>query len=86
MGLQPGWDPPAGTFTGALALHDGLIPITAVGLGTRRLTSIAAQEVAAISGDIVLVDEIEHGLEPHRPLHVLHRVKQRTAAGRGRSS
>jgi putative ATP-dependent endonuclease of the OLD family len=31
----------------------------------------------------VLIDEIEYGLEPHRLLHVLHRVKQRTAAGRG---
>ncbi len=81
--LQPGWDPTADTATGALVLQDGAIPLTAAGLGTRRLTSIAAQQTAAIRGDIVLIDEIEHGLEPHRLQHVLYRVRQSTAAGQG---
>jgi hypothetical protein len=81
--LQPGWDPLADTATGALVLQDGAVPITAAGLGTKRLTSIAAQNTAAVRGDIVLVDEIEHGLEPHRLLHVLHRLRQPAAAGQG---
>jgi putative ATP-dependent endonuclease of the OLD family len=81
--LQPGWDPTADTATGALVLQDGAIPLTAAGLGTRRLTSIAAQQTAAIRGDIVLIDEIEHGLEPHRLQHILYRVRQSTAAGQG---
>src|SRR5690606_28707346 len=46
-------------------------------------TSIAAQQTAAIRGDIVLIDEVEHGLEPHRLLHVLHRVKKATTSSRG---
>jgi putative ATP-dependent endonuclease of OLD family len=81
--LRPGWDPAATAALSALVLHDESIPLTAAGLGTRRLTSIAVQETAAIGGDIVLVDEIEHGLEPHRLLHILHRMKQRVATGRG---
>jgi putative ATP-dependent endonuclease of the OLD family len=81
--LQPGWDPTADTATGALVLQDGTIPLTAAGLGTRRLTSIAAQQAAAIRGDIVLIDEIEHGLEPHRLQHVLYRVRHSTADGQG---
>jgi putative ATP-dependent endonuclease of the OLD family len=80
--LRPGWDPVTSASPNALLLHEGTIPLTYAGLGTRRLTSIAAQ-AAAQTGDILLVDEIEHGLEPHRLLHVLHRIKQRCANGRG---
>jgi ABC-type multidrug transport system ATPase subunit len=46
-------------------------------------TSIAAQQTVAIRGDSVLIDEIEHGLEPYRLQHVLYRVRQSTAAGQG---
>lgn len=81
--LQPGWDPAASASSSALLLHEGTIPLTHAGLGTRRLTSIAAQEIAAAGGDILLVDEVEHGLEPHRLLHLLNRVKQRAMDGRG---
>ncbi|SDT80493.1 ATP-dependent nuclease [Actinoplanes derwentensis] len=76
-GLQPGLDPQGASSTSALLLHDDRIPLTSAGLGTRRLTSIAVQEIAAVGGDIVIIDEIEHGLEPHRLLHVLHRLKRK---------
>ncbi|MFF0348978.1 ATP-dependent endonuclease [Micromonospora arida] len=82
-GLRPGWDPLAVASTGALLLHEGAVPLTHAGLGTRRLTSIAVQEGAALNGHVMLVDEIEQGLEPHRLLHVLHRVKQRAIGSRG---
>ena len=82
-GLQPGLDPQGASSTSALLLHEGRIPLTSAGLGTRRLTSIAVQEIAAIGGDMVIIDEIEHGLEPHRLLHVLHRLKRKAADGRG---
>ncbi|MGW5558590.1 ATP-dependent nuclease [Micromonospora sp. NPDC003944] len=81
--LRPGWDPVASASPSSLLLHDGTVPLTNAGLGTRRLTSIAAQEQAAIKGEILLIDEIEHGLDPHRLLHVLHRIKQRSAGSRG---
>ena len=51
---------------GGLALHDGEVPVRRSGLGTRRLLTLGLQREAAKKGGIVLVDEVEHGLEPHR--------------------
>ncbi len=52
--------------TGGLALHDGEIPVRRAGLNTRRLLAMAMQWEFGKSGGVVLVDEVEHGLEPHR--------------------
>lgn len=81
--LCPGLDPTSGSTTHALLLHDREIPLTGYGLGTRRLTSLAIQEKAFTSGEIVLVDEVEHGLEPHRLKHLLQHLKARTATHKG---
>jgi predicted ATPase len=51
---------------GGLTLHDGNIPIRRAGLGTRRLLALALQRDAMSKGGIALIDEVEHGLEPHR--------------------
>jgi len=51
---------------GGMALHDGEVPLRRAGLGTRRLLTFALQREAAKAGGITLVDEVEHGLEPHR--------------------
>lgn len=56
----------AGLSAGSIALHDGAVPLRLAGLGTRRLASLAIQKSAIREGAIVLIDEIEHGLEPHR--------------------
>ena len=81
--LQPGWDPVATASPSALLLHEGLVPLSHSGLGSRRLISLAAQELATADGNILLVDEIEHGLEPHRLLHVLHQLRERSDQRRG---
>ncbi|MFF0374000.1 ATP-dependent nuclease [Actinoplanes missouriensis] len=81
--LGPGWDPIASASPSALLLHDGKIPLTHAGLGSRRLISMAAQELATQEGNILLVDEIEHGLEPHRLLHVLHELRKRSGQRQG---
>jgi putative ATP-dependent endonuclease of the OLD family len=61
-------------------LHDGEVPIRRVGLGARRLLIMAVQCQLAMNGSIVLVDEFEHGLEPHRVRHLLRSfVKQANA-------
>ena len=54
------------TSFGAIALHDGKVPLRLAGLGTRRLLAMAAQLSSIEKGAILLVDEIESGLEPHR--------------------
>ena len=51
---------------GGLSLHDGEIPVRRAGLGTRRLLAVAMQKEVASAGGLTLLDEIEHGLEPHR--------------------
>lgn len=77
--VRPGLDLALLTFgTGALALHDGNVPLRYRGLGTRRLIALALQNAGLGGGSIILVDEIEHGLEPHRIrglLRSLRRIK-----------
>lgn len=55
-----------------LALHDGPVPLRQSGLGTTRLLSVGLQFEASRAGGITLVDEIEHGLEPHRVRRLVH--------------
>lgn len=52
---------------GAIALHnsDG-IPLRSLGTGSSRLLVAGLQRAVADSATIALVDEVEHGLEPHR--------------------
>jgi hypothetical protein len=81
--LRPGLDPASSASANALVLHDEDIPLTGHGLGTRRLISLAIQEKAFGGGEILLIDEVEHGLEPHRLHHLLRHLKKRTAEGSG---
>ncbi|WLT32752.1 ATP-dependent endonuclease [Geothrix sp. PMB-07] len=67
VALQPLLDAKAISFgSGAIALHDGKIPVRRAGLGSRRLLTMSIQRGLSLSGGLCLVDEIEHGLEPHR--------------------
>ncbi|WP_427144041.1 ATP-dependent nuclease [Pseudomonas nitroreducens] len=76
----------SGMSAGSIALHDNGIPLRLAGLGTRRLATLAIQKSAVPEGAIILVDEIEHGLEPHRIIGAIAQLKadQRTAAEAGR--
>ncbi len=57
---------------GTIALHDETgVPLKVLGLGSKRLLVAGLQRAAASSSPIVLVDEIEHGLEPHRIIRLL---------------
>jgi energy-coupling factor transporter ATP-binding protein EcfA2 len=71
-GLAAALDPAALTpNTSALGLQAAGVPLTSHGLATRRLLSLALQGRAVLGGAIVLIDEVEHGLEPHRLRHLL---------------
>ncbi len=61
--------------TGSLALHDGNVPFRRAGLGTRRLVTVAMQREAAGSAGLTLIDEFEHGLEPHRIRQLLRKLR-----------
>jgi len=69
---------------GTLAMHDDGVPLRQAGLGTRRLVALAAQRSSIPDGAIVLIDEVEHGLEPHRLRHALQVLRAATvASGQG---
>ncbi len=61
-----------------LALHDGPIPLRQSGLGTSRLLTMGLQHEAGRKGGVMLVDEIENGLEPHRVRRLLHVLRTGT--------
>ncbi|MHC2219483.1 ATP-dependent nuclease [Rhizobium leguminosarum] len=52
---------------GTISLHnaDG-IPLRGLGVGSTRLLIAGLQRKAAAKSTIILIDELEHGLEPHR--------------------
>jgi len=83
---RPGLELGRGGFSsGSIALHDGPVPLRLAGTGTRRLATLAIQRAAIDEGAIVLVDEIEQGLEPHRILGAIGHLRgsQKTALEAG---
>jgi hypothetical protein len=78
---------PRGTFTaaldskamhlraGCLTLHDSVVPSRLFGLGTRRILALALQELVMTTPAIALIDEFEHGLEPHRIRRLLRKLQ-----------
>lgn len=77
--LKPGLDLSLASAQGNLALYDGAVPLTNFGLGTRRLAGAATQQLAHENSAILLVDEVEYGLEPHRLVHLLRHLQRRDA-------
>lgn len=65
----------SGLSSGSISLHDNGVPLRLAGLGSRRLATLAIQKSAISEGAIVLVDEIEHGLEPHRIIGAIAQLK-----------
>lgn len=77
---------PFGLSTGnALSLHHDSVPMTSFGTGTRRIVALSIQEQATQGKAILAIDEIEHGLEPHRLLGLLQHIKERIADGEGQT-
>lgn len=65
----------SGLSSGSIALHDDGVPLRLAGLGTRRLATLGIQRSAISEGAIILIDEIEHGLEPHRIIGAISQLK-----------
>lgn len=60
---------------GRICLHEDKVPFRQKGKGSKRLISIAIQTELANSGGILLIDEIEQGLEPDRAQHLAKTLK-----------
>jgi hypothetical protein len=57
---------------GTISLHNEAgIPLKGLGIGSTRLLIAGLQRKAAQSSSIILIDELEHGLEPHRIMRLL---------------
>ncbi len=64
---------------GTIALHnDAGVPLRALGLGSTRLLIAGLQREVSEQASILLVDEIEHGLEPHRIMRLLGSLGAKT--------
>jgi hypothetical protein len=75
----------SGLSSSSIALHDDGVPLRLAGLGTRRLATLAIQKSAISEGAIMLIDEIEHGLEPHRIIGAIAQLKgAQTKANEGK--
>ena len=60
---------------GAVALHGtNHVPLRALGIGSSRLMAAGLQVKAAEKVPVLLLDEAEHGLEPHRIVRLLHKL------------
>lgn len=63
-----------GTTT-PIVLCDGDVPIRMSGLGSKRLLMLSMQCQENSVSNVVLADEIEHGLEPHRLRLLINNLK-----------
>jgi putative ATP-dependent endonuclease of OLD family len=64
---------------GRIVLHDESVPYRLKGKGTKRLTSIAIQSILVREGGIMLIDEIEQGLEPDRVKQAVRALETHSA-------
>jgi len=72
--VKAGLDTSRSSMGAALALYEGVVPLTSYGLGSRRLMSLTVQQLATEGRAVALVDELEHGLEPHRAVQLLRHL------------
>lgn len=77
-GFLPALDPGGAVGSAGLSLHDGPVPARRAGLGTRRLLTLAMQRGLLEGGGLVLVDEVENGLEPFRLRRLLRELLSRS--------
>jgi hypothetical protein len=66
---------------GSISLFDGEVPLRSFGLGTRKLLTTSLQINNTTDGAIILIDEIEYGLEPYRIRNFLRNIESRIDKG-----
>lgn len=64
-----------GSLSAQAGIFSGKVPLSRFGEGSRRLFSVGLGMGATKDGALVLVDEIETGLEPHRLVNLIHKLK-----------
>ena len=70
--LSPGFDGNNFSFSASsLGLQENAVPLRLWGNGTKRLASMAIQQHGNGADSVVLIDELEIGLEPYRIRHLV---------------
>lgn len=72
-----------GTLASSVGLYENHVPIFQRGTGTQVLLSAALEITASASGAILLIDEIETGLEPHRLRSFIAALRDASTTGFG---
>lgn len=62
---------------GGIALHDGVVPLRRLGLGSKRML-ITGMRTEVLDSHITLLDEVESGLEPYRIARLLRYLEKDT--------
>ncbi len=71
-----------GLSGGGVSLHDGDLPLRRLGVGSSRLFTAALQDYARAKASVALIDEVEHGLEPHRISRLLRQLEKEKDDGK----
>lgn len=64
------------SLTTTVGLFDGKAPLSQRGLGSQRLLSMGLNIKAASNNSLLLIDEIESGLEPYRLRNLINELRQ----------
>ena len=67
-----------GSFSSSAGLYDGSVPLNLRGLGSQRLLSMGLNITASQDGTVLLVDEVENGLEPYRLRSLINKLRALT--------
>lgn len=67
-------------FSSPAGLYDGSVPLNLRGLGSQRLLSMGLNITACQDGTVLLVDEVESGLEPYRLRSLINKLRVWTAS------
>lgn len=73
--VRAGLDTSLSSTGGNLALYESNIPLMNYGLGSKRLAGLAIQQLAASGKSILILDEVEQGLEPHRLVRLIRYIQ-----------
>lgn len=66
-----------GSFATTVGIFDGNVPFVQRGLGSKRLLSIGMNVNASDGASVLLIDEIETGLEPYRICSLINEFRRR---------
>lgn len=71
---------------GTISVHDqNGLPLSSLGLGSSRLLVAGLLDKAKVGSNLILVDELEHGLEPHRIIRFLDAIGAKDPAEKTQS-